>query len=62
MFLPDGSLDLARVDTSLRIEDLWENGRAVGPGASLKLTGPRLPVSPSDGPPRPVAPSPDRLP
>lgn len=23
MFLPDGNLDLARVDTSLRIEDLW---------------------------------------
>lgn len=23
MFLPEGSLDLARVDTSLKIEDLW---------------------------------------
>nr|XP_020138174.1 atherin-like [Microcebus murinus] len=27
MFLPDGSLDLARVDTSLRIEDLRDNGK-----------------------------------
>lgn len=31
MFLPDGSLDLARVDTSLRIEDLWEQRQSGQP-------------------------------
>lgn len=31
MFLPDGSLDLARVDTSLRIEDLWGQQRSGQP-------------------------------
>lgn len=70
MFLPAGSLDLARVDTSLRMEDLWGQWQSGQPQSepgphrpemarqSVRRSGParRLPGRPR--PPRPGRPSP----
>lgn len=61
MFLPDGSLDLARVDTSLRIEDLRrqrQSGQSRDPpGPPSRSDGPAQPGRALPGPADPARPS-----